>query len=360
MTKEDGVQIDGAAFTLSPEKKIVYVFEFTDSRKRALRSVRVDLSYTLAGLPGENRFATTTECDMQRDADGQWHVDFVGYPDTQPFWLLGYTQVVSSERFMVLHRPGEDQAQQAELAARQLEKSYARLIRTGLPLKQRYAAFAVSRKDDFYKLTGRDPTTYAGAATAGYLRREGKIQVINEALYLNDFRFFTLQRAWGRQNRQVTVQHELVHLALADMTRPWTPSWLVEGAAMHYAEQCDSFSRAALKEHLTSATTLTSLTKLSHLGATTQDGNEVMTRYQFSGETVNYLVRQYGEDTLLRLYAQFAAEIPEEWKTYQRGEEGQPAIASARLSVTRRVLSKVLPSLSLDELDAVVRQRVSR
>lgn len=42
LTNADGVQINAASFTLNPEKKIVHVFEFTDSRNRPLRSVRVE------------------------------------------------------------------------------------------------------------------------------------------------------------------------------------------------------------------------------------------------------------------------------------------------------------------------------
>ena len=49
LTNEDGVQINSANLTLNPNKKMVYVFEFTDHRNRALRSVRVeDVSDTVA------------------------------------------------------------------------------------------------------------------------------------------------------------------------------------------------------------------------------------------------------------------------------------------------------------------------
>ncbi len=322
-----------------------------------LRSVRVDLRYTIASLPPDNLFITQSECDMQRDDAGNWHVDFMGYPDLQPFWLLGYTETRQAEHFVVFYRPDKDGAAKADTAARQLEKGYARLRRTTLSLKSRYAAFAISRKDDFHKLAGRDPLTYSGAASAGYLMREGRMQVTNEALYLNDFRFFTLQRAWGKQDRQLTILHELVHLALADLTRPWTPAWLVEGMAMHYAEQCDSFTRSALAEHLTAATSLTNLTKLSHLGAITQDPAEVMTQYLFSGETLNHLVRQHGEETVLQLYARFAKELPAEWRG-KRGDENNAPLAAARLAVTRRVLSQVMPALTLEELDLQVRRKV--
>jgi hypothetical protein len=61
-----GVQINTASFTLNPEKKIVFVFEFTDSRKRGLRSVRVeDVSDDAPALLVESAPPTLS-------AAGQW------------------------------------------------------------------------------------------------------------------------------------------------------------------------------------------------------------------------------------------------------------------------------------------------
>src|SRR5690349_10223154 len=41
-TKQDGVQIEDAGFTLNAAKNLVYRFEFSDAKARALRSVRVE------------------------------------------------------------------------------------------------------------------------------------------------------------------------------------------------------------------------------------------------------------------------------------------------------------------------------
>jgi hypothetical protein len=42
LTREGGVQINTASFTVNPEKKFVYVFEFTVDGNRPLRHVRVE------------------------------------------------------------------------------------------------------------------------------------------------------------------------------------------------------------------------------------------------------------------------------------------------------------------------------
>ena len=321
--------------------------------KGRLSNVMVEMSYTLASLPQENVFIASLECALRRDDSGQWQVEFIDYQHGLPFWLLGFTQVQNSEHFMVLHRAQEDDVKQAKLALKQLEKAYGRLAKLNLPLKARYAAFAISRKEDFQKLTDRDADTYAGAASSAYSRLGHRIRVINQALYLNDYRFFTLQRAWVKQDRQITIQHELGHLALAELTRPWTPTWLVEGAAMHYAEQCDSFTRNVLRQSLTPDTTLMSLSRLPYLGIDTKDATQIMVQYQLSGETVKWIVKRYGTAAMLKLYAAYANTIPEEWNSAR--EDSSTRMATARQRVASRLRAEQLGGLTLEQLDAQMR-----
>lgn len=323
-----------------------------------VKGVQVELRYTLATLPKDNVFVATMTCDMHRLKDGSWVLDIIHYPKYPPFWLLGYSHLIQSEHFMVFHRALPDSEQPMQLALKQLEKAYARLSKSGLPLKSRYVAFIVGTRDDFEKLTNRNPNTYSGAASSGYETEKGKIAVINQALYINDYRFYVLQRMWGKQDRQTTIQHELVHLALADFTRPWTPPWLVEGIAMFYAEQCDSFSRTALRETLTPNISLMNLSQLTTLGANTENPLQVTAQYQLSGETVVWLEKKYGEAALIKLYAAFAQVTPEEWSN--GGGTNKKTLAAAQLRVAKRIVAATLDGLSLEQLDAVVRLAVGR
>jgi hypothetical protein len=345
--------IDSAEYRLSEFQKV------TPDAEGRLHGVRVELHYTLATLPKENLFITHLECDMRRDADGEWHVDFVHYMELQPFWMLGYTETLSTEHFLIFHQPNETNTEQAQLAGKQLEKGYTRLLRTGLTLKPRYAAFSIGVKNDFEKLTGRDPMTFSGGASSGYVFHKNGVGVINEALYLNDFRFFTLQHAWGRQDRQITIMHELVHLALADYTRPWTPGWLAEGTAMYFADQVDSTTRTFLREKLLPVTTLPELTKLAYLGEGSTVPLEAQVQYQFSGQTVAWIVKHYGEQGLLQLYSAFATNVPDEWRTY-RGNQRNSLIAASRLRIARRTLEKLMSGMTLEALDAEVRASIKR
>ena len=320
-----------------------------------LKGMRVEMHYTLATLPVENVFIAQLECDMRRDENGAWVVNETRYPRLKPFWLLGYTSFGLSEHFIVFHRSLINAHKQALLALAQMERSHDILSRTGLPVKPHYAAFLVAVREDFEKLTEHDPDNYSGVATASYLRREDRVVVINQAMYLNDYRFFNLQRAWGVQDRQVTIQHEMVHLALADITRPWTPPWLVEGVAMHFASQCDAFTRKNLRHAMTPAISLPHLSILSHLGTDTNDATKLMAEYQFSGETVQWLGKKYGENAVLRLYAGYATPIPGNIATLGGNDE---AAEAARLDLTRLILTRHFNDLTLDQLDDQVRGMV--
>lgn len=322
----------------------------------AVKDVHVQMRYTLATLPRDNIFICHMECDMRRDGEEGWTVEDIRYPKLQPFWLLGYTGVSHSDHFTIFHRPLPDARKEVDQACQQLEKSYARLLRTGLPLGPHNAAFLVASKPDFEKLTNRDPDNYSGVASAAYSYREGRVSVINKAMYLNDYRFFAPRKGWGKQDRQVVIQHEMVHLALAEITRPWTPPWLVEGVAMHYAGQCDSFSREALRRALKPAVNLPGLSGLEHLGADTDSAVHIMTEYQLAGETVRWLVKKYGEPAVLKLYASYAAETPENLMAMQGNGETARA---ARLKFARKVFARQWSGLSLEQLDAIVREVVN-
>ena len=323
--------------------------------KGLVKDVRVLMKYTLATLQQDNVFIANMECDMRRDQEDRWTVEDVRYPKMQPFWLLGYTAATQSAHFTIFHRDKPESKKEVDLAAQQLEKSYGRLLKAGLPLSPHNAAFLVATKPDFEKLTDRSADNYSGVASSAYQVRDGRIYVVNKAMYINDYRFFTLQRAWGKQDRQVAIQHEMTHLALAEQTRPWTPAWLVEGLAMLYAEQCDSFTRDALARVLPPTLTIPVLSKLPRLGSDTDNAIRLMTEYQLSGEAVRWLIKKRGLAAVHQFYQACATALPEDMTALtDKGKAGM----DARLKFTRKVFDRFFPDLSLEELDQQVRKVV--
>ena len=67
LTREGGVQINAAGFTLNPEKKFVYVFELTIEGNRPLRHVRVE------DVSDESAVTLVDRADPTLSAAGLWH-----------------------------------------------------------------------------------------------------------------------------------------------------------------------------------------------------------------------------------------------------------------------------------------------
>ena len=66
LTREGGVQINAAGFTLNAEKKFVYVFEFTVEGNRPLRHVRVE------DVSDETAVTLVDRTDPTLSPTGQW------------------------------------------------------------------------------------------------------------------------------------------------------------------------------------------------------------------------------------------------------------------------------------------------
>lgn len=103
MTNEAGIQISSATFTLNADKKIVHVFEFTDSRRRALRQVRVeDVSDAAPAL-----FVEETEPKLS-DA-GQWRreTEPIDLSDPRLGWMATISNSVRVFRFTLAFSDGQ-------------------------------------------------------------------------------------------------------------------------------------------------------------------------------------------------------------------------------------------------------------
>ncbi len=328
----------------------------------------VEMRCLLAGLPRENEFVSQWRCELRRSAvDAPWRVMRVRVEGRQLFWERGFTEVLATEHFLVFYQlAAEEGARRARSAGEQLEKAWSRLLKTPVVPGSRYAAFVIPDKDDFRALTGRDPGTFSGATSAAYGLREGRLQVMNQAMYVNDSHFSALQRSWGKPDRLVTMQHELVHLALAPLTRPWTPAWLVEGVATYYAGQLDSFSTDALRQRLPGGRVLAHLSAQPFMGAGVKNPEEVWVQYHYSAAAVRWIEKQMGAASVMGLYAAFAQTKPKVWENPEPGaSSGEPAQESlrmrrSRLETTERLVKQVLNGWELDQVDAAVQMELRR
>ena len=328
----------------------------------------VELRYLLAGLPRDNEFVTQFRCDLSRDSDtAPWRVKRVQVEGREPFWQRGFTEVLATAHFLVFYQGAvADGAKRARTAGDQLEKAWSRLQKTPVAPGSRYAAFVIPDQLDFKALTGRDPGFFSGATSAAYGMRKGKLQVVNQAMYVNDSHFSALQRSWGKPDRLVTMQHELVHLALAPQTRPWTPAWLVEGVATHYAGQVDSFSRDGLRRRLPSGRVLAHLSSKAFIGAGVKDADEVWVQYHYSAAAVRWIEQKWGASKLLELYGAFAGVQPKVWENAPLGVFGEERpveselMKRSRLEMTEQIVKRTLDGWELDQVDTAVQTELRR
>ncbi|MBI5770190.1 MAG: hypothetical protein HZA93_20610 [Verrucomicrobia bacterium] len=88
MTQEDGVQMSVATFTLTQEKKPIHIFALSDSRKRALRAIRVeDVSDDAALVLVEDTAPTLSDA-------GVWHRETEAIDPADP--RLGWMATISN------------------------------------------------------------------------------------------------------------------------------------------------------------------------------------------------------------------------------------------------------------------------
>jgi hypothetical protein len=185
-------------------------------------------------------------------------------------------------------------------------------------------------------------------------------------MYVNDSHFSALQRSWGKPDRLVTIQHELVHLALAPMTRPWTPAWLVEGLATYYAGQLDSFSRDALRRRLPSGRVLAHLSVQPFIGAGVKDAEEIWVQYHYSAAAVKWMERKFGAAKVMALYAAFGLATPEVWENAPPGAIGEErpaesaAMQKSRLDMAEQLVKGTLEGWEMDHVDAGVQLEFRR
>ena len=330
----------------------------------SVHDVLLMFRYHILGASADNEFVSIQKASLAPGpTPSGWQIVRLATISRPPFWELGYTGLRTTDHFLIFYPPATESEENVNKTAAQVEKSYKELERRGFVLEKRYPAFFIPSRNDFQAMTTRDPEKFSGVASAAYSVKDGQIVSTNRAMYINDYRYLVQQKVWGLQDRQKTITHELVHLALANHTRPYTPAWIVEGMAVHHAKQTNNFTRAALRDsRIASRFTLGDMSLSPILGQGIPDKTVISLMYNYSGEVTNYLVKRFGHERVLNFYKAFgkpdAAEMNRFAKTQTYTASGQGA---GMEEITFQMTQRLVPAhfgLSLEELTQIIRREL--
>ena len=105
LVNEGGVQITSATFALNADKKLAYAFAFNDSRKRALRSVRID------DVSDDAPALLVESAQPALSATGQWRGESepLALSDRRLAWMATLPNSLRVFRFTLTFADGQTQ-----------------------------------------------------------------------------------------------------------------------------------------------------------------------------------------------------------------------------------------------------------
>lgn len=324
-----------------------------DAESGELSRVDVEASYALEGIADDNLFSYELRYDLQRDGDG-WIVSALDLDDAPGFWRTGDLLVRETPHFWMFARP--DAEANLDVLEQEAEAAYTQLAGAGLPLDARYVAHFTSDSRDFAQLTGASASRYLGVALSRYQLVGEQLTSSSRAFLINGEAFRDARLAEQPDARQTTIAHELTHLALARETRPFTPIWIVEGAAVYYSEpQLAQQRQELIDSGRLESLSLETLSGQTSLGEHDFTGQQAGAEYRYSGLAFAYLVETYGEQQTLEFYRSFAdvptAEFRDRLPTFGLSILMEAAMGEISSALTPEAVEEHF-GRSLAELDA--------
>jgi len=316
------------------------------------------LRYTFDGVTTENHFIQDFSVDFVRhqneEATPTWQINQISPLNTLPFWWTNDVISHQTDHFLIFTR--YDATDAIAALSKEMETAYTIVSEQGLPLEERYVAYVTDPEEEFAAYTGATNPNVLGVALSRYQINEAAIKVIGRAFYINGSNFVHAEQL---EQRQSTITHELVHLALAADARPFTPPWLAEGLAVYYAGQPTAADYdASYNANRVSTLDLPALTRISSLGVHDPGGETTSYRYLYSGAVIAYLVENYEEASVLAFYRSYAqipaAEIQDRLPLFSSQPTQDRVFQIMSVEITERTLADDF-GLSLDTLDDAVK-----
>jgi hypothetical protein len=320
----------------------------------SLTGVRVDLVYRYEGLPDDNSFRITLNYDFA-EVDGEWSVRAARMKPgaSLPVWASGPIQTKQSEHFLALYRP---ELTDPDRILREAEEARSQLDgKITFPLEDKYVIL-VARDDAEYQTMSSamlGPVSAIAQVETSYEVTPNTIRVLSRQMVINSKKLHEDGAALE------TLRHELGHLAVAQYTRPFTPAWVSESAAMFLAgTRPESIWRNGLSRNRFDGINIERLTRASNLGEHDSSREGASLEYAYSAAAAWYLVETFGAEKYWEFYRSYA-DVPAR-DLYERLPEnagapgGEQAIEGLAVTTTGGSLHQLF-ALDQGTLDQAIR-----
>lgn len=274
------------------------------STETSFEDADVELVYRYEGLPEDNQFRMTFEYDVER-RDERWLVtrsEMVTAGDEgfsePPIWATGPVATSRSDHFLALYRPGLPNAERALAAAEEARAALAARIEV-LELDPVNLVLLAGSEEEYAEFAGR-ATDRGELALARFvfnsIARPESRQMMFKADQVVGNGEPTLGEGGESLPASQVFQHELAHLALSRHAGPFTPGWVVEGAAMYLAgERRVGAWKYGLREGVFAGMSLAAMQP------NLSDGLS----YAYANAAVLYLIDEHGPERFFDLYTGF-------------------------------------------------------
>ena len=296
----------------------------------------IQLRFVISELE-HNPFTYSASYNLRRDDNG-WIVTSIAFNGESPFWWESDFVQQSSEHFLLFS--STISALEFETFEAEVETAWQALRDKGLPIDDRYLAWYTVSQNEFAARAGGS-SRQLGIARSRYQVLAGDLTISNRIFYING-ELFRDEAIAASNDRQTTITHELAHLVFNNLTRPFTPPWLSEGAAVFYSDDVSAENRARLLANpIYETISLETLTGQNSLGEHDVAGNRGPAEYIYAGELYSYLVETYGELGTLNFYRSFG-----EFEGAQL-QERMPTVNNPQLldSIMTSIASELTPQL---------------
>jgi len=284
---EKRLEVEGASIVTGP-------------KSASLTNVRISFIFRYEGLPADNIFALPLRYDFADSPVLRITASRLEDGANLPIWATGPIEILRSPNFLSLHRPGLRRAaqalEQAEKARSQLEGKIT------FPLESGYVLLMARDRAEYESFSNRgSPVSAIAQAETSFEVKPDSIRVLSRQIVVN------LQKLFEEGDADETFRHELAHLALATLTRPFTPAWVSESAAMYMA---GTRPRGAWKEGLRTGRfdkmTFGALATKASLGGGDPTGEAATYEYAYSAAAAWYLVETFGAEKYFEFYKSYS------------------------------------------------------